>query len=68
MEPDFDLEGELLYAIIHLDTMIHAAHLIGEPNGPIPTDITHTTALDSFDSFLSTNTLTTMHMRLYFSY
>ena len=51
VEPDFDLEGEPLYAVIHLDMMIHAAHLIGEPNGPIPANITHITALDTFDSF-----------------
>ena len=51
VEPEFDLEGEPLYAIIHLDTMIRAAHLIGEPNGPIPANITHITALDTFDPF-----------------
>ena len=51
VEPNFNLEGEPLYTVIYLDTMIHAAHLIGEPNGPISANITHITALDKFDSF-----------------
>ena len=51
VEPDFDFEGEALYAVIHLDMMVHAAHLIGEPNGPISADITYITALDKFDSY-----------------
>ena len=51
VEPDFDGEGDPLYAVIHLDAMIHAAHLIGEPDGPLPAAITYISALYMFDSF-----------------
>ena len=51
VEPDFDIEGDPLLAVIHLDTMIHAAHLIGESNGPMPIDITYISALDRFHSY-----------------
>lgn len=51
VEPDFDIEGEPLLAVIHLDTMIRAAHLIGEPNGPMSADITYISALDKFDTY-----------------
>ena len=37
--------------VIHLDTMIHTAHLIGESNGPLSTLITYFSALDMFDTF-----------------
>ena len=51
MEPDLNIEGEPLYMVIHLDTMVCAAHLIDEPNGPEFSDITHISALDKFDSY-----------------
>ena len=51
VEPDFNIEGESLYAVIHLDTMVCAAHLIGKPNGPVSSDITHISALEKFDSY-----------------
>ena len=51
VEPDFNGEGDPLYAVIHLDTMIHAAHLIGKPDGPLPAAITYISALYMFDSF-----------------
>ena len=35
VEPDFDAEGEALYTVIHLDTMVCAAHLIGKPDRPL---------------------------------
>ena len=37
--------------VIHVDTMICAAHLIGESNGPLSTSITYISALDMFDTF-----------------
>ena len=49
--PDFDADGDPLYAVIHLDTMIRAAHLIGEPDRPLSAAITYISALDMFDSF-----------------
>ena len=48
VEPDFDAKGDALYAVIHLDTMICAAHLIGESNRPLSTLITYVSALDMF--------------------
>ena len=33
VEPDFNADGDPLYAVIHLDMMIHTAHLIDEPDG-----------------------------------
>lgn len=51
VEPDFDCEGEPIYEVLHLDTLIRTAHLIGEPDGPLPADITYITALDKFDAF-----------------
>ena len=65
VEPDFNLEGEPLYTVIHLDTMICAAHLIGEPNRPT----LHTLLLwTSLIHSTSTNTLIIMHTRSHFSY
>ena len=51
MEPDFNIEGEPLCVVIHLDMMVCEAHLIGEPNGPVSSDITHVSALDKFHSY-----------------
>ena len=51
VEPDFNAKEEALYAIIHFDTMICTAHLIGESNGPLSTLITYISALDMFDTF-----------------
>ena len=51
MEPDFNVEGEPLYTVIHLDMMVCAAHLIGKPNGSVASDITHISALDKFNSY-----------------
>ena len=51
VEPDFGAKGEALYAVIHIDTMIHAAHLIGKPGGPLSTSITYISTPDMFDTF-----------------
>ena len=51
VEPNFDAEGDTLYVVIHLDTMICADHLIGESNGPLYTLVTYVSALDMFDIF-----------------
>ena len=51
LEPDFTTEGNPLCVVIHLDTIIHAAHLIREPDGPLSVAITHIFALDMFHSF-----------------
>ena len=37
--------------VIHLDTMVHASHLIGEPDRPLSASITYISALDMFDIF-----------------
>ena len=58
-----------MYAVIHLDMMVCAAHLIGEPNGPISADITHISTLwTSSIHTTSMNTLTIMHTRSHCSY
>ena len=51
VEPNFNAKGDALYVVIHLDAMIHAAHLIGESNVPLSTLITYVSALDMFDIF-----------------
>ena len=51
VESKFNAEGEALYAVVHIDTMIHTAHLIGKSNGPLSTSITYISALDMFDIF-----------------
>ena len=48
VQPDFDADGDPLYAVIHLDTTICTAHLIGQTDGPLPAAITHVTILDMF--------------------
>ena len=51
VEPDFDAEGEPLHAVIHIDTMIHAVHLLSEPDGPLSASVTYVSAPDLFVSF-----------------
>ena len=51
VEPDFDAEGEPLHVVIHIDTMIHAAHLLSKPDGPLSASVTYVSALDLFVSF-----------------
>ena len=51
VEPDFDAKGEPLHAVIHIDTMICTAHLLGEPDGPLPASVTYVSTLDSFATF-----------------
>ena len=51
VKPDFNAEGEPLHAIIHIDTMIHAAHLLGEPDGPLSVSVTYISTLDLFATF-----------------
>ena len=43
VEPDFDAEGEALFAVIHLE-----AHLTGKPNAPLSASITYISAPDMF--------------------
>ena len=49
--PDFDAEGELLHVVIHINSMIHAACLLGEPDGPLSASVTYVSALDLFVPF-----------------
>ena len=51
VEPDFNTEQDPLYAVIHLDMIIHTADMIGETDGPLSTAITYIPALDMFNSF-----------------
>lgn len=51
--PDVDRQGKLVYDIIHLDTILRNAHLIGMPDGAsfLPRQFTHHDSLDSFKVF-----------------
>jgi len=52
VQPDFDGAGRRVCSIIHIDTILHAAHLIGIAGAQIlPRDFTHHDALDSFRLF-----------------
>ena len=51
VEPDFDAKGEPLHAVIHIDTMICAAHLLGKPDGPLSTAVTYVSTLYLFATF-----------------
>ena len=55
VEPNFNTEQDPLYAVVHLETIIHTAHLIGEPDGPLSATITYISALDMFNSFYINN-------------
>ena len=56
VEPNFDTKGEALYVVIHIDPIIHTAHMIGKPNRPLSTLITYISALDMFDTFMLIST------------
>ena len=51
VEPNFDAEREPLHMVIHIDTMIHAAHLLSKPDGPLSASVTYFSTLDLFVSF-----------------
>ena len=40
-----------MHAVIHIDTMIRAAHLLGKPDGPLSAAVTYVSALDLFATF-----------------
>ena len=45
VESDFDAGGGPLHVVIHIDAMIHAAHLLGEPDGPLSASVTYVSTL-----------------------
>lgn len=52
VQPDFDADGSPSVAVIHLDTIVRAAHLIGVYGGDfVPSEITFDTSLDAFHSY-----------------
>jgi hypothetical protein len=52
VEPDYDARGQRMCSVIHVDTILRLAHLIGV-SGPqfLPTQFTHHDSLDAFRLF-----------------
>ncbi|KAH9940258.1 hypothetical protein B0H21DRAFT_872070 [Amylocystis lapponica] len=52
VEPDFNADGSRTTGVIHLDSVIRAAHLIGVyGESYLPANFTHTDSLDAFAAF-----------------
>jgi hypothetical protein len=52
VEPDFDASGLPILAVIHIDTILRAAHLIGVCGEHfLPRDFSFNDSLDAFNSF-----------------
>jgi hypothetical protein len=52
VEPDLDVNGEREMSIIHLDTILRAAHLFPvHGDDPVPRHFKHTRSLDLFAAF-----------------
>ncbi|KIJ13003.1 hypothetical protein PAXINDRAFT_81995 [Paxillus involutus ATCC 200175] len=52
MEPEFDEDGDHLVSVIHLDSIMQPAHLIGiYGKDPIPRNFKHTDSLAAFAAF-----------------
>ena len=68
VQPDYLAHRKRFLEVIHLDTILRGAHLIGVPGGnflPSYPKIDCTISLDLFKSFMLTNMLIIMHMRLH---
>ncbi|KAF9038038.1 hypothetical protein BJ165DRAFT_1416799 [Panaeolus papilionaceus] len=52
VEPDIDINDNLIMDVIHLDTILHGAHLIGcAGDGFLPVDFESSNSLDAFPQF-----------------
>ena len=51
VEPDFYPDGSQVMEVIHLDSVVRAAHLLGVCDDFVPVDISHCDSLDTFASF-----------------
>ncbi|KAF8230335.1 hypothetical protein L208DRAFT_1282235 [Tricholoma matsutake] len=52
VKPDFDNTGNLAMSIIHLNSMVHGAHLMGIAGATqIPHHLTFDHSLDAFQAF-----------------
>ena len=52
VKPDLDNTGNLAMSIIHLDSMVHGAHLMGiAGTHQIPHHLTFNRSLDAFEAF-----------------
>jgi hypothetical protein len=52
VEPDFNDDGSPYMTVIHLDSILRAAHLIGVCNGDfVPKDLAFHQSLDAFRAF-----------------
>ena len=52
-EPDYDNNGYRVMSVVHVDSVIHAAHLLPvfKDETPIPREINFTNTLDVFQAF-----------------
>ncbi len=52
VEPDYTADGSLLYGVVHLDTILRAAHLIPVfGDAIIPADFHYSQSLDAFNAY-----------------
>ncbi|KAH9969230.1 hypothetical protein BJV74DRAFT_784842 [Russula compacta] len=52
MIPDHDAQGQCVTSLVHIDTILHGAHLIGVGGHHLlPKSLTHTHSLDMFQCF-----------------
>lgn len=52
VEPDFDINGDPLMSVVHLEAILRGAHLIGIANDEfLPHQLKHTDSLTSFRTF-----------------
>jgi hypothetical protein len=52
VQPDFDNTGNFAMSIIHLDSIVHGAHLMGfAGTSQIPNHLTFDRSLDAFQAF-----------------
>ena len=52
-EPDYDGDGDRIMSVVHINSIVRAAHLLPIFRGetPIPTEINFTNTLDVFQAF-----------------
>jgi len=52
VEPDFDVQGNRIMSVVHLDSILRGAHLLGIAGAdPVPLSLNFTNSLDAFRAF-----------------
>ena len=65
---DLNARGQWQLKIVHLNTIVHAAHLIGIASSSfIPYELNHMNVLDAFKTYYVNKFIDTMHTRLHSS-